>query len=158
MRNPVMQMVAQRNFVDQLALQSAAGEEALQKNGGEVDLWRQQQQKESTALALHSRDEIEKYVLSITRNYFRTTRKATVGLESNFADHGLDSLDVIELVIQVEDELGYLIDGENLEKFKKPKHFVNFISQLDSYRKEHSRLPHEQTKAAWNWKEIFPTK
>ena len=158
MRAPVMQAAARRTFVDELALQSAHNDEALKKSGGEVDLWKQQQSRESTALALQNRDEIEKYVLSLTKNYFRTTRKATVGLESKFADHGLDSLDVIELVIQVEDELGYLIDGENLEKFKKPKHFVNFIWQMDSYRKENSRLPHEDTKAAWSWKEIFPTK
>ena len=66
--------------------------------------------------------------MSIVRNYFRTTKKAKVTLESTFEEHGLDSLDAIELVIQVEDELGYVIDAENLEKFKKPKHFVNFIS------------------------------
>ena len=62
------------------------------------------------------------------RNYFRTTKKASVSLDCNFSDHGLDSLDVIELVIQVEDELGYLIDAEKLELFKKPKHFVNYIA------------------------------
>ena len=54
--------------------------------------------------------------------------KASLTLESSFVDHGLDSLDTIELVIQVEDELGYMIDAEKLEIFKKPKHFVNFIS------------------------------
>lgn len=48
---------------------------------------------------LKSRDEVEKYVLSIVRNYFRTTKKAAVALESSFEDHGLDSLDTIELVI-----------------------------------------------------------
>jgi acyl carrier protein len=53
--------------------------------------------------------------------------KAKLTLESNLRDHGLDSLDLIELVIQVEDELGYVIDAENLQKFQKPKHFVNFI-------------------------------
>ena len=48
---------------------------------------------------LKSKDEIEKYVLSVVRNYFRTTKKAKVALESSFEEHGLDSLDVIELVI-----------------------------------------------------------
>ena len=66
--------------------------------------------------------------MSLVRNYFRTTKKAHVTLDSDFADHGLDSLDAIELVIQVEDELGYLIDAEKLELFRKPKHFVNFIA------------------------------
>ena len=49
-------------------------------------------------------------------------------MESKFEDHGLDSLDAIELIIQLEDELGYVIDAENLNKFTKPKHFVNFIT------------------------------
>jgi acyl carrier protein len=76
---------------------------------------------------LSSQDEIEKYVLSIVRDYFRTTKKASVTLDSAFTSHGLDSLDAIEFVIKIEDELGYMIDAENLEKFKKPRHFVNFI-------------------------------
>lgn len=80
------------------------------------------------ALVLKDKDEVEKYVINVVKNYFRTTKKAKVALDSQFVDHGLDSLDVIELVIQIEDELGYVIDGENLEKFKKPKHFVNFIT------------------------------
>ena len=88
-------------------------------------------------------DEIEQYVLSVVKNYFRTTKKASVALDSTFVDHGLDSLDVIELVIQVEDELGYLIDAEKLELFAKPRHFVNFISQMEAYKTEHNRLPHE---------------
>ena len=48
---------------------------------------------------LKDNDQIEKYVLSIVRSYFRTTKKAKVNLESNLRDHGLDSLDLIELVI-----------------------------------------------------------
>ena len=94
-------------------------------------------------LALKTSDEIEAYVLSIIRSYFRTTKKASLSLDANLEDHGLDSLDVIELVIQVEDELGYVIDAEKLELFSKPKHFVNFITQMEAYKAEHSRLPHE---------------
>ena len=48
---------------------------------------------------LKTNDEIEQYVLSLTKSYFRTTKKASLHLDSSFADHGLDSLDVIELVI-----------------------------------------------------------
>ena len=53
----------------------------------------------SKALVLKSDDEISDYVLSVVKNYFRTTKKASVSLESSFGDHGLDSLDIIELVI-----------------------------------------------------------
>ena len=107
-------------------------------------------------LVLKSDDEIEKYVISIVKDYFRTTRKASVTLDSHFSDHGLDSLDAIELVIRVEDELGYLIDAENLEKFKKPRHFVNFIKQMEAYKEEFNRLPHEGTKYSYSFREAFP--
>ena len=80
-------------------------------------------------------------MVSITKDYFRTTKKASVTLDSHFTAHGLDSLDIIELVIRVEDELGYMIDAENLEKFKKPRHFVNFIKQMEGYKQEFHHLP-----------------
>ena len=72
------------------------------------------------------------------------------------SDHGLDSLDTIELVIQIEDELGYLIDAECLELFTKPKHFVNFITQMEAYKTEHDRLPHEGVQADFDLKKAFP--
>ena len=95
--------------------------------------------------------------MSITKDYFRTTRKASVTLDSEFKTHGLDSLDVVELVIRVEDELGYMVDAENLEKFKKPRHFVNFIKQMEGYKEEFNRLPmQEDTKWKFSFKEAFP--
>ena len=105
---------------------------------------------------LKTDDEIEGYVLSIVRDYFRTTRKASLTLDSSFAEHGLDSLDAIELVIKVEDELGYMIDAENLELFKKPRHFVNFIKQMEAYKEEHHRLPVDGTAADVSFKAAFP--
>ena len=78
----------------------------------------------------------------MVRNYFRTTKKASLTVDCKLSDHGLDSLDMIELIIQVEDELGYVIDAEHLELFSKPKHFVNYISQMEAYKAEHDRLPH----------------
>ncbi len=65
-------------------------------------------------------------------------------------------MDVIELVIQVEDELGYVIDAENLQKFSKPKHFVNFITQMEAYRSEFHKLPQEHNHAEFNFREAFP--
>ena len=123
---------------------------------GAVELWKGQVDATKNALVLKTDDEIEQYVISITKDYFRTTRKASVGLDSVFSEHGLDSLDVIELVIRVEDELGYMIDAENLEKFKKPRHFVNFIKQMEGYKEEFNRLPMEGTKWSFSFKETFP--
>ena len=138
---PVMAF-PQRMFVDKLGLEGGADLTTSSKSKeDEMQLWEAQAKREETALVLQDRDEIEQYCLSLVRNYFRTTKKASISLDSMFADHGLDSLDAIELVIQVEDELGYVIDAENLEKFKKPKHFANFITHMEAYRKEFNKLP-----------------
>ena len=90
------------------------------------------------------------------KDYFRTTMKASVKLDSHFKDHGLDSLDTIELVIRIEDELGYMIDAENLQKFKKPRHFVNFIKHMEAYKAEFNRLPQDGTKVEFDLKAAFP--
>ena len=108
------------------------------------------------ALVLKTNDEIEEYVLSMVKSYFRTTKKASVSLDAPFKDHGLDSLDVIELVIQVEDELGYMIDAEKLELFSKPRHFVNYISQMESYRTEFGRDPTDGIHADFSKDALFP--
>ena len=62
-------------------------------------MWKDIKDKQENRLVLASDDKIEEYVLSLTKSYFRTTKKAAVTLDSAFTDHGLDSLDVIELVI-----------------------------------------------------------
>ena len=159
-QQPVMFCAAQRMTylkdlgLDQDALVARTDEDL--KKGGEVELWKAQVDSTKNALVLKTDDEIERYVVSITKDYFRTTRKATVTLDSAFTDHGLDSLDVVELIIRVEDELGYMIDAENLEKFKKPRHFVNFIKQMEGYKEEFNRLPQEDTKWAFSFKQAFP--
>ena len=48
------------------------------------------------------------------KNYFRTTNKNGLTLESNLIDHGLDSLDQIEIAMVIEEELGYIISAETL--------------------------------------------
>ena len=148
--------VPHRHFLDRLGLESQSHEVALEGKAGEVALWQDKAKSQENALVLKDNDQIEKYVLSIVRNYFRTTRKAKVALDSTFTEHGLDSLDVIELVIQIEDELGYVIDAENLNKFKKPKHFVNFITQLEAYKSEFHKLPHEGNHVEFSIHAAFP--
>ena len=149
---------ANRTYLQDLGLDSAGlakrEEEGAKTN--QVELWKAQVDATKNSLVLKTNDEIEQYVLSITKDYFRTTKKASVSLDSNFRDHGLDSLDTIELIIRVEDELGYLIDAENLEKFKKPRHFVNFIKQMEAYKEEFNKLPHEGTKYEFSFKKAFP--
>ena len=151
-----MAVVPARNFTGHLGLSVDHLLPVEFKEGDQVALWKDIKTKQDTSLVLKTNDEIEKYVLSVVKNYFRTTKKATVSLDSHFVDHGLDSLDTIELIIQVEDELGYLIDAEKLELFSKPRHFVNFISQMEAYKTEHHRLPHEGIYEDFQVKKHFP--
>ena len=150
---------AVRTYVDDLNLDAnALAEKRGDTEARQVDLWKNQAEQTKNSLVLKTGDEIENYVLSITKDYFRCTKKQALDLDSAFSDHGLDSLDVIELVIRVEDELGYIIDAENLIKFKKPRHFVNFIKQMEAYKEEFNRLPHDDTQLSGMamFKEAFP--
>ena len=152
-----MTSFACRGYLTELGLDStqlATRDES--KKSHAVDLWKSQVDATKNALVLKTSDEIEGYVLSVVKDYFRTTKKASLTLDSKFADHGLDSLDAIEFVIRIEDELGYVIDAENLEKFKKPRHFVNFIKHLEAYKTEFNKLPHEGNKYHFNFAEAFP--
>ena len=158
MNRQAMVCAANRTYLADLGLDStglAKREEEGVKNN-QVELWKAQVDATKNSLVLKTNDEIEQYVLSITKDYFRTTKKASVSLDSAFTEHGLDSLDTIELIIRVEDELGYLIDAENLEKFKKPRHFVNFIKQMEAYKEEFNKLPQEGTKYEFSFKKAFP--
>lgn len=108
-------------------------------------------------LVLSEHDKIEKYVLSVVRGYFRTTYKDGLTLESNLTEHGLDSLDSIELGMILEDELGYIIEAEVLPKFGKVKHFVNYIKQMEAYKAEFHMLPQELAqKDEENWDNYLP--
>merc|ERR1719443_1438226 len=154
-----MVAASQRCYLADLGLDSnsvALRGESKDKKAG-LELWRPVAEAQKNALQLREDDEIEKYVLSLVRDYFRTTKKAALQADSSFADHGLDSLDAIEFCIQIEDELGYMIEAENLELFKKPKHFINFIKQQEAYKTRFDKpLPHEVPKAEWKFKEAFP--
>lgn len=78
-------------------------------------------------IALASHQDIEKYVIGLFKGYFRITNRNLVTVDSTFKDHGLDELDAVELVVRMEDELGYVVPGEALRVFKSVKSFVNYI-------------------------------
>lgn len=99
MMNRQMVFVSQRGFLDRLGLESHATDIAVDTKGAQVSLWEEKANKQEHSLILKDNDQISKYVLSIVKNYFRTTKKAKVALDTPFRDHGLDSLDIIELVI-----------------------------------------------------------
>ena len=43
--------------------------------------------------------------------------------------------------MQVEEDLGYLIPAENLAIFTKPKHYVNYIEQVEAFKLQRKRDP-----------------
>ena len=75
-------------------------------------------------------------MLKTIRQYFRTTNKQGLTQESTLLDHGLDSLDGIELAMQIEEDLGYTISAETLPVLNKVKHFVNYIKHVEQFKEE----------------------
>jgi acyl carrier protein len=108
-------------------------------------------------LVLADEGRIENYVLGVIKGYFRTTYKDGLTIDSKLSDHGLDSLDSIEIGMILEDELGYIIEAETLPQFSKVKHFVNYIKQIEAYKKEHIILPQVKAQEAEeNWDSWIP--
>ncbi len=108
-------------------------------------------------LVLSEHGKIEGYVLGVFKGYFRTTFRDALDIESHLIDHGLDSLDAIEIGMILEDELGYIIEAETLPQFTKVKHYVNYIKQIEAYKKEHIMLPQERAqKSEENWDSWMP--
>ena len=108
-------------------------------------------------LILSDRSHIKNYAIDLVKNYYRSTNKEAITLDSTFEKHGLDSLDAIELCCQLEDELGYIIEAETMTKINKVKHIVNFIEQLEAYKQEFKTMPQERaTDADENWDDWMP--
>lgn len=93
------------------------------------------------SLILRKEEEIEKYVLNLINNYFRTTNKTQLTANSLLSDHGLDHLDSVELVVRIEDELGYIIPGEALLCFTSVKSYINYIKQTEDFKLEFNKEP-----------------
>ena len=92
-------------------------------------------------LVLREKQNIEAYVIKVLQDYFRTTNKGGLTPESSLKDHGLDSLDAIEIAMQLEEDLGYAISAENLSVFHKVKHFIHFIEQVEGFKTQYGKDP-----------------
>lgn len=92
-------------------------------------------------LTLKKYEDIEGYVMKLIKDYFRCTNRNGLHLESVLEDHGLDSLDSIELAMQIEEDLGYVISAETLPVLRKVKHFVNYIRHVESFKHEMKKAP-----------------
>ena len=60
---------------------------------------------------------------------------------STLAEHGLDSLDAIEISMQIEEDLGYTISAETLPSFTKVKHYITYIEHVEPFKKENIKVP-----------------
>lgn len=94
-----------------------------------------------TYLVLRTRQSIEDYVMKTVKDYFRTTHRNALTLTSDLSNHGLDSLDTVEIAMTVEADLGYLIASENLPAFQKPIHYVNYIEQVENFKVQYGKDP-----------------
>mmetsp|Transcript_28654 Transcript_28654/g.25629 ORF Transcript_28654/g.25629 Transcript_28654/m.25629 type:complete len:114 (+) Transcript_28654:60-401(+) len=63
----------------------------------ELSVYAEGQIVNRSQLVLKKQEDIEGYVKKLLSGYFRTTNRANLESESLLSDHGLDSLDVIEL-------------------------------------------------------------
>ncbi len=108
-------------------------------------------------LVLAEHSQMENYVLNLVKNYHRTTNKDAVTKNAVFSDHGLDSLDSIELCMQMEDELGYIVEAETISRFTKVKHLINFVNQMELYKRQHKTLPQFRAQEyTENWDDWLP--
>lgn len=86
-------------------------------------------------IQLNSHQEIETYVLRLFKDYFRTAHVIKLSLKSSFTDHGLDSLDGLELVTRIEDQLGIQASDDTLRTLNSVAAFVKFIKDAQDASK-----------------------
>jgi acyl carrier protein len=60
---------------------------------------------------------------------------------SSLAEHGLDSLDAIEIAMQIEEDLGYTISAETLPSFTKVNHYITYIDHVEAFKRENNKAP-----------------
>ncbi len=81
----------------------------------------------------HTQAQIEEKVLEILRGFDRVKEnpsKPQVTLQSHLAkDLGLDSLDHVEVIVQLEDAFGYEIPDSEYEKLLTPTEIVKYIQK-----------------------------
>lgn len=67
----------------------------------------------------------------------KVTSQSNLGItrDSLLADHGLDSLDHIEIVMQIEEDLGYEISAETIPAFHTVKNYINYIEQVEAFKR-----------------------
>ena len=92
-------------------------------------------------LIMRSKENVEDYVLALVKNYFRSTYKSGITAESDLSTHGLDSIDAMELAMQIEEDLGYTIPSETLSNFHRVKHYINYIVQVEAFKFDYNKSP-----------------
>lgn len=93
-------------------------------------------------IMLSKASDIEAYAIQVIKNYYRTTEKEgnfdnilDLTIESKLSDHGLDSLDSIEIALVVEKDLGYEISSHTLPTLNTVKHFAIYIEHVENLKR-----------------------
>lgn len=108
-------------------------------------------------LILSDQNQINNYAINLVKGYFRSTNKDNITAESKFEDHGLDSVDSLELCVQLEDELGYIIEAETMPKIKSVRHIINYIKHMEAYKQQYKVLPQDNAlESDENWDDWLP--
>jgi acyl carrier protein len=47
-------------------------------------------------------------------------------------------LDSIEIAMQLEEDLGYVISAETLSQFQRIKHYINYIEQVEGFKRDNN--------------------
>ncbi len=92
-----------------------------------------------SALVLRKKEQIQDYVLKTIKNYFSCTKRNALTTSSTLKEHGIDSLDAVEIAIQIEEDLGYNIPAENLALFSKVNHYINYIQHVEFLKEKLER-------------------
>lgn len=43
--------------------------------------------------------------------------------------------------MQIEEDLGYVISAETLSQFRRVKHYINYIEQVEAFKRENNKEP-----------------
>lgn len=88
-----------------------------------------------------SRSEIEERVLNVLKNSDKINA-SNLGLDTAFSQLGLDSLDVVEVMVNLEEEFHLQIPDSVADKIEKPSEVVEYIYDfLHPHKKAASEPP-----------------
>lgn len=78
---------------------------------------------------VYDRNEIAQHIITLIARQLRR-EPSTIQESSTIKDVGADSLDMVEIVIQVEDHFGIQINDEKAEQLKSVQELIDYVYSL----------------------------